>query len=362
MKKSFPMGHKEKKIHFSSVSGVATTKPELIRWFSNNIPEVEVITTKSFQVRPNGGNREPVICETESGNLGNSVGLRNPGLEVSLPPLKVLKEEGLPKWLNVSLSADNPDDFITLIKAFDSVADSVELNFSCPHAKKGFGASIGSDITIASEYVEKIHEATRDRSSLLFIKLTPNVDNIGEIARSVIEKGADGISAINTVGPALHTDPVSGTPILQNALGGKGGKSGRWVFDRAKECIKEIREAVGDDVPIIGMGGVWSGEDAAALVEAGADAVGVGSVLSHVRQYNWPSFFSSLLSDGEKALVAIKSDAASVFLEKERQMAYSRFIVDEKRYHSDDTIIITLSGEMKDFKAGEFVFLWIPGV
>ena len=154
MKKTFPMGHKERKIHLATVSGVATTKPELIRWFGTNVPEVEVITTKSFQVRPNSGNREPVICETESGNLGNSVGLRNPGMDVSLPPLQALKEEGLDRWLNVSLSADNPQDFITLIKAFDSVADSVELNFSCPHAKKGFGASIGSDIAVASEYVE----------------------------------------------------------------------------------------------------------------------------------------------------------------------------------------------------------------
>ena len=362
MKKTFPMGHKERKIHLATVSGVATTKPELIRWFGTNVPEVEVITTKSFQVRPNSGNREPVICETESGNLGNSVGLRNPGMDVSLPPLQALKEEGLDRWLNVSLSADNPQDFITLIKAFDSVADSVELNFSCPHAKKGFGASIGSDIAVASEYVEKIHEATKDRSSLLFIKLTPNVENIGEIARSVIEKGADGISAINTVGPALHVDPVSSTPILQNALGGKGGKSGKWVFSRALECISEIRQYVGDNIPIIGMGGVWSGRDAAAMVEAGADVVGVGSVLSHVRQYSWPLFFSSLCSDAENCLKGISSDTSSAYLEKERQMAYSLYKVCEKKFHSDDTIILTLDGEMANFKAGEFVFLWVPGV
>ena len=258
MKKSFPMGHKERKIHLSSVSGVATTKPELIDWFDRYVPSLEIFTTKSFQVKPNSGNREPVICETESGNLGNSVGLRNPGLEKSLPPLVTLREKGFSKWLNVSLSADNPEDFITLIKAFDPVADSVELNFSCPHAKKGFGASIGSDKAIATEYVRKIHEATKDRSSLLFIKLTPNVDNIGEIAKAVIECGADGISAINTVGPIVHMDRVSNTPILQNALGGKGGMSGRWVHQRAIECIREIRESVGDEVPIMGMGGVWS--------------------------------------------------------------------------------------------------------
>ena len=238
MKKSFPMGHKERKVYLSSVSGVATTKTELISWFDKNVPDLDIFTTKSFQVRPNPGNREPVICETKSGDFGNSVGLRNLGMDKTLPELIELRKNGFDKWLNVSLSADNPDDFITLVKAFDSVADSVELNFSCPHAKKGFGASIGVDIDIASEYVEKIHNATKDRNSLLFIKLTPNVNNIGEIAKRVIEMGADGITAINTVGPDLHIDSTSGTPILQNAIGGKGGKSGRWVYHRAIECIK----------------------------------------------------------------------------------------------------------------------------
>ena len=155
MKKSFPMGHRERKVYLSSVSGVATTKTELISWFDKNVPDLDIFTTKSFQVKPNPGNREPVICETKSGDFGNSVGLRNPGMDKALPELRELRNKGFKKWLNVSLSADNPDDFITLVKAFDSVADSVELNFSCPHAKKGFGASIGVDVDIASEYVEK---------------------------------------------------------------------------------------------------------------------------------------------------------------------------------------------------------------
>lgn len=363
MKKSFPMGHKERRIYLSSVSGVATTKTELISWFDKNVPSLDIFTTKSFQVSKNNGNREPVICETESGNFGNSVGLRNPGMDYALPELKELRKNGFNKWLNVSLSADNPDDFITLVKAFDEVADSVELNFSCPHAKKGFGASIGVDIDIAGDYVEKIHNATKDRNSLLFIKLTPNVDNIGEIAQRVIAMGADGISAINTVGPDLHIDPVSNTPILQNALGGKGGKSGRWVFDKAIQSIKEIRRYISDDVPIIGMGGVWSERECAAFVEAGADAVGVGSVLGHVRQPNWPSFFSFLKDGGNKILNGEECEyLSSQFVLNERQMEYRKHIVKEKKFHSDDTILLTLEGEVENFKAGEFVFLWIPGV
>ena len=363
MKKSFPMGHKERKVYLSSVSGVATTKTELISWFDKNVPDLDIFTTKSFQVRPNPGNREPVICETKSGDFGNSVGLRNPGMDKTLPELIELRKNGFGKWLNVSLSADNPDDFITLVKAFDSVADSVELNFSCPHAKKGFGASIGVDIDIASEYVEKIHNATKDRNSLLFIKLTPNVNNIGEIAKRVIEMGADGITAINTVGPDLHIDSTSGTPILQNAIGGKGGKSGRWVYHRAIECIKEIREAVGDDVPIIGMGGVWGEKECFEMVEAGADAVGVGSVLGHVRQPNWPEFFASLKKGGQNLLDGKDCDySSSKLVSSERQMEYRKHTVESIQFHSDDTILLTLTGEVENFKAGEFVFLWIPGV
>ena len=363
MKKSFPMGHIERKVYLSSVSGVATTKTELISWFNKNVEDLDIYTTKSFQVRPNPGNREPVICETKSGDFGNSVGLRNPGMEKTLPELVQLKASGFDKWLNVSLSADNPQDFITLVKAFDDVADSVELNFSCPHAKKGFGASIGVDIDIAGEYVEKIHNATKDRKSLLFIKLTPNVDNIGEIAKRVVDMGADGITAINTVGPDLHIDPVSNTPILQNALGGKGGKSGRWVYSKALEAIKEIRRYIPDSVPIIGMGGVWSEKECFELIEAGADAVGIGSVLGHVRQPQWPLFFSSIKKGAQDLLDGRECNFSSKkYVSDERQMEYREHVVEDISFHSEDTLLLTLSGEVKDFKAGEFVFLWLPGV
>ena len=363
MKKSFPMGHIERKVYLSSVSGVATTKTELISWFNKNVEDLDIYTTKSFQVRPNPGNREPVICETKSGDFGNSVGLRNPGMEKTLPELVQLRASGFDKWLNVSLSADNPQDFITLVKAFDDVADSVELNFSCPHAKKGFGASIGVDIDIAGEYVEKIHNATKDRKSLLFIKLTPNVDNIGEIAKRVVDMGADGITAINTVGPDLHIDPVSNTPILQNALGGKGGKSGRWVYSKALEAIKEIRRYIPDSIPIIGMGGVWSEKECFELIEAGADAVGIGSVLGHVRQPQWPLFFSTLKKGSQDLLDGRECDFSSKkYVSDERQMEYREHVVEDISFHSEDTLLLTLSGEVKDFKAGEFVFLWLPGV
>lgn len=363
VRRPFPMGHLDRTVNLATVSGVASTKPELIRWFDRNVPAVGIITTKSFQVRPNPGNREPVICETSEGNFGNSVGLRNPGMEVALPELQKLRESGLSAWLNTSVSADNPDDFITLVKAFDGVSDSIELNFSCPHAKAGYGASIGVDAGIAADYVSRICSGYPGRKSLLFVKLTPNVDDIGEIARAVMAAGADGITAINTVGPVLHTDPASGKPVLQNHLGGKGGKSGEWVYNRALEAVREIRAAVGESVPIIGMGGVSDGRKCFEMIEAGADAVGIGSALAHVGQKNWSSFFDAVKAEASALLRGEKPEIKSRgMLSRGRVMEYKPYTVTKAVVQGDDTLYLYLDGSMKDFKAGEFVFLWVPGV
>lgn len=363
MKKTFPLSHKNGKVVLATVSGVATTKPSLIRFFDKSIEAIDIITTKSFQVLPNSGNREPIICEDNLGDWGNSVGLRNPGLECALKEIKKLREEGLNKWLNISISADNELDFITLFKAFDGLGDSIELNFSCPHAKKGFGASIGSDKEIAKQYVKRIDEETKDRESLLFVKLTPNVPNIGEIAKEVVKAGADGIVAINTYGPIVHIDPLSNKPILNNSLGGKGGMSGDWVFDKALEAIKSIREAIGDDVPLLGMGGVSDGERASKMIECGADSVGIGSALGRVKQKDWNEYLLSIKREAEAFLnkKAVPLHSRSL-MRNEKAMEYRKHTVENITLHSQDTLILSLSGAVDNFKAGEFVFLWIPGV
>ncbi len=343
-------------LYLSTVSGVITTNKNIIKFVDNNVKEIDIITTKSYQVNPNLGNREPIICETEVGNFGNSVGLRNPGLEVALKDIKALRDNNLNAFLNVSVSASTIEDFIILCNAFNNLADSIELNFSCPHASKGFGASIGCDINIASEYVREIRKGLIDFNSLLFIKLTPNVDNIGEIAKECVKNGADGIVAINTVGPVVHTDPVSKKPILQNKLGGKGGKSGSWVYNRAIDCIKEIRRYIGDETPLIGMGGVDNGLKAREMVNAGCDAVGIGSAFARVKQANWSKYLS-LVKEEYLTNVLVSNN----FLIKERQMEYIEMSVNDINYYGKDTIIIELNKDM-DCKAGEFAFLWLPEV
>lgn len=347
-----------------TVSGVASTKPRLITYFDEKVQAISIITTKSFQVEVNPGNREPVICETSVGNFGNSVGLRNPGMEQALYELRRLrKEHSFSSYLNVSLSANSVEDFITLVKAFDEVADLVELNFSCPHASVGYGASIGCDQNIAAEYVRLIKEATKECKAPLFVKLTPNVDDIGLIAKAVVDSGADGLVAINTVGPIVHKDPGSGLPILQNKLGGKGGSSGHHVYERALSAIREIRQACGDDVPLIGMGGVSSGSEAAALIASGADAVGIGSALGTVDQKAWPEYLAAVKQEAEAILSGDNptEEQSTSYIIKDRQMAYEKHHVVKSEQYGKDTRVITLDGTL-DCKAGQFAFLWIPTI
>ena len=359
--KSIKGAHLVNGVHLSTVSGVASTKPELVRYFDKKQSAIDIITTKSFQVKPNPGNREPVICEMAPGSFGNSVGLRNPGLEKSLPPLEKIREEGLRALLNVSVSASNVEDFITLIKVFDHIADSIELNFSCPHASAGFGASIGCDQNIASEYVREIRAAFPEQKSALLIKLTPNVDDIGSIAKAVIDAGADGIVAINTVGPEVHIHKESGMPILNNKLGGKGGKSGKWVKQRALEAVRQIRKAIGDDPILIGMGGMCDAYDVSAMIGAGADAVGLGSVFGTVQQQDWKAYLDTLKKETID-LISGKAieNLASSYIRKDNRMEYTKHTVLSVVEHTKDMLILTLSGRL-NCQSGEFAFLFIPG-
>ncbi len=354
----------------ATVSGVLSTKTNLVKYASLELG-FDIVTTKSYQLLPNPGNREPIICQVQPLSFGNSVGLRNPGIDVAIEELTALRDAvDFPSILNVSLSASSAQDFITLIKKVEHLADIVELNFSCPHASAGFGSSIGCNIEIATDYVEKIIVACKNCPSLIFIKLTPNVANIGEIAKSVIERGADGIVAINTVGPELYIEPHSKAPILQNKLGGKGGKSGEWVFERAIECIKEIRSAVGEEVPIIGMGGVSQGKQVAKMLLTGANAVGIGSAFGTVKQENWKDYIKSLKNDAMLCLSSINKERiteSSVlnttdrFIIKENRMDYKPYKIIDIQHISEDVMIMRCEGDM-EFKAGEFVFLWLPKV
>lgn len=344
----------------STVSGVLSTKTALVRYVDRKLPAFGIVTTKSYQVNPNPGYREPVLCEVAPGSFGNAVGLRNCGMEQAIEELKGLRKETILRaLLNVSISASSPADFITLVGGFEEIADIIELNFSCPHANEGYGAAIGCSPLIAAAYMSAIRKAFPTCKALIFAKLTPNVPDIAPIARAVVEAGADGIVAINTVGPELYIEPQSGAPILYHKW---GGKSGLWIFDTAVTCVAAIRKAVGPDVPIIGMGGVATGTQIAAMIRAGADAVGIGSAFGKVHQKNWRAFSDALANDSMAVLSGKKDPAsASLYYSHELTMRYERRRIVKREQYGSAVVVLTLEGSWSS-EAGQFVFLWIPQV
>lgn len=342
-------------IKLATVSGVLTTKPALIRRIDEDVPAISIITTKSYQVRPNPGNREPIVAEVEPGSYVNAVGLRNPGMQTAFRELRtLLKVAPLRAILNISVSGNSPEEFIRLVKKFSPIADILELNFSCPHAQPGYGASIGSDAKLVAEYLRAIRPET-DRP--LFPKLTPNVENIAEIARTAVEAGADGIVAVNTFGPEPYREPLSGELLLYNTNGHKGGLSGEHIFERALQKIREIREAVGPEIPLIGMGGVSRGTQLRLMQKAGANVVGIGSAFARVKTRDYESYLQALKFDAEN-----HTDSAAAFVSVKRLAKYRPYRVTEFKYLSGSMLTLTLDGEPFLFEAGQYAFLWIPGV
>ncbi|ADK80563.1 dihydroorotate dehydrogenase [Sediminispirochaeta smaragdinae] len=340
---------------FATVSGILSTRPEMIRELDRRIPGLVMITTKSYQLVPNPGNREPIIVETSAGSFGNAVGLRNPGMEKALEELIRLRSSWkMRALLNVSLSGSSPEEFVRLAEGFSPVADTLELNFSCPHAAPGYGMSIGVDPELVERYVKAIREVT---DLPLLPKLTPNTEDIGAVAEAAMRAGADGLVAVNTFGPELYIEKHSGKPILMNIHGGKGGKSGRWIHREAVEKVRSIREQVGADPLIIGMGGVEDATGVIAMREAGADVVGIGSAFAMVRPEDWEGWFEELApSDG-----AEKNGRTAVPRIEKPQMVYRPYRIRSARSGIGGLRRITLDGRVP-FEAGQFVFLWIPGV
>ena len=341
-------------LRLATVSGVLTTRPGMIAWVDRMVPEIEIITTKSYQVRANPGYREPVLLERGIGSYANAVGLRNPGMKAGLEELTALRSRHkLRALLAVSLSANRIEDFVTLARRFTPIADILELNFSCPHAAPGYGSSIGTDPRLVRSYVEAIRTAT---GAVLFAKLTPNVEDIGEVARAAVAAGADGLSAINTVGPQRFLEPVSGKAILSNPNGGRGGKSGEWIKEEAIQSIRRIRESVGPHVPIIGMGGVTSAEDIVAMKQAGANVIGLGSAFARVpRQDLIPLYAGALRRDFDEG-----SRDAETFLTNEPLMRYRSFRIRRTRRFGDTLRTIVLDGKLSA-SASQYAFLFLPG-
>ena len=329
---------------FTVPSGIVTTAPSIIQRAIRDIPEVGVITTKSIGLEPRLGNREPVYSQYAPGCFVNAVGLTNPGAQASVESLGKLSVPD-DRFLLVSIFGGDVEAFVAVAQLLEGVADGFELNLSCPHAS-GYGMAMGQDPDMVYRIVAAVKAAT---DKPVIPKLTPNVPDIAVIGRAAIEAGADGLCAINTVGPG-YTE-AHGSPVLSN---GVGGMSGKGVLPTALKCIRELSAIT--DKPIIGCGGLSSAADAAAALHAGASIVGIGSALSGFDTQDIEQYFSELETDLTEA-----TDNAEKRVRYDLPMDFRPVTVVENAPVCDDITVVTFA-ESVNIQAGEYVFVWIPGV
>ena len=231
-----------------------------------DLGKLGAVITKGTSLKPKSGNKPSRVCETPSGML-NSIGLQNPGVEYfannDLPFLRKFDTK-----IIVNACGSSIDEYVELCKILNNLdIDGVELNLSCPNVKEGcmaFGNTYEGVKKVTSE-VRKVLDKP------LIVKLTPNVTDIAGIAKGVEDGGADAVSLINTL-LAMKIDIYKRRPVLANNTGGLSGPAIRPV---AVRMVYQVAQAV--NIPIMGLGGIVSGEDAIEFMLAGATTVSIGA-------------------------------------------------------------------------------------
>ncbi|HRW06845.1 MAG TPA: dihydroorotate dehydrogenase [Caldilineaceae bacterium] len=241
------------------------------------------VTAKSCGPTPRSGHVNPSCVAWEHG-LINAIGLANPGALAETPLLAHAKTAIAPHGaaLIASIFAGAPEEFQEVATQVAAAApDYVEVNISCPNVHSEFGEPYAADPAAAALVTEHVKRglsqaATQAGSSAIpvIVKLAPNVPSIGRIARAVVEAGADALCVINTM-PGLVIDVESGECVLANRSGGLSGPALKPI---ALKCVYDVYRAC-PDIPIIGTGGVTTGQDVVEMLMVGATAVGVGSAI-----------------------------------------------------------------------------------
>lgn len=232
-----------------------------------DLSRLGALVTKGVSLEPWEGNPSPRIAETPSGML-NSIGLQNPGVDAFIETdLEALAEVDVPVIVNVS--GHTVAEYAEVVARLEDHgrADAYEINISCPNVDAG-GMAFGTACAPASGVVAACRAKT---GKMLIVKLSPNVTNVVEIAEAVVEAGADALSLINTIlGMAVDTESFK--PMLARGVGGLSGPAIRPV---AVRMVWQVASAL--HVPVIGMGGIMTAEDAVEFMLVGASAVSVGT-------------------------------------------------------------------------------------
>lgn len=247
-----------------------------------DLSELGAVMIKAATLEARAGNKTPRVAETSSGML-NAIGLQNPGVDHIIEhELKYLEQFDVPVIANVA--GTQIEDYTEVAKRISKAPNvkALELNISCPNVKEG-GIQFGTDPDTARRLTESVKNAS---SVPVYVKLSPNVTNIVEMAQAVGAE-ADGITMINTlVGMRLDKN---GRPIIANITGGLSGPAVKPV---ALNMIYQVRQHM-PDIPIIGMGGIATVDDVMDFISVGADAVAVGT-MNFTDPYICPSLAAGL--------------------------------------------------------------------
>ena len=229
-----------------------------------------MVTTKSFTLEKRKGHEGPTVAEFNGGFI-NSMGLSNSGLEEGLREIEDFKKYSSAPVI-MSIFGTSADEFVKMVQIVNtSKADFIELNLSCPNVADEFGIPLSS----SKEIVFEIVKAVKENTALPFIaKLSPNTFNVPEIALAAERGGADALNLINTVGPGMIIDIKARKPVILNKYGGVSGPAIKPV---AIKLVHDITKKV--KIPVIGTGGLCTGEDVVEMLMAGATVTGIGTAV-----------------------------------------------------------------------------------
>lgn len=253
------------------LSGCVGFGQEYTRVVGYSNAEVGAICLKGTTLKPRLGNAPHRICETPAGML-NAIGLQNPGAHAVVNDYLPKLDFNETRYI-ANVSGSTVEEYVEVTRIFDdSPIDAIEINISCPNVKEG-GVTFGNDPDMSARVVEQCRTVTKKP---IITKLSPNQTDIAYNAKRCIEAGSDAFSVINTLmGMAVDIDKRA--PVIGNNQGGLSGPAIKPIALLKVHQVYQVCKA--HNIPIIGQGGVSSGEDALEFIIAGASAVGVGTGL-----------------------------------------------------------------------------------
>ena len=330
---------------FTIPSGIITVNTDTILKFAREVP-LGMITTKSVGREPYSGYPEPVCSQSCADGLSTAIGLSTMGYKAWIEEIKgiyPLKD----KFLLVSIFGETVEDFLEVAPAVAIYADGIELNFCCPHSLK-YGEAVAKNGDLTVEITRQVRKIV---SKPIVVKLTPNVNDIGQWARRLEEAGADAIAAIGPTAAVTVFDEHTKKPILSF---GSGGLSGPAILEKGIESVRAIRSGV--KIPIIAGGGIRTKADIIAYHKAGGNIFSIGTSLSGMDTGEIKAYFEDMVA-------AIEKDKP----ETEERCSFDALNIKHKPFRvasaeqSGNTAVLRFDRKI-DALPGQFVLAWLPGV